>query len=82
MFLIQIITPHLAGTIAQGNTNSTSVVVTNPGNTQCMTYVRFSYPVNSSTTGAAESVYIWSVNKGWLVLEEDPATQLKDLRLL
>lgn len=67
---VELDATHLTGTISPGDTKSVSVVVTNPGTTDGMAYVRFSYPTINTSTGSAGSAYSWTINDGWSVVEE------------
>ncbi len=61
------------GPVTPGDAITGSVSITNSGNGRGMGYVRFKYPVissSSSTPGMAGSAYSWTLNDGWTAVEE------------
>ncbi len=63
------VTP-LSGTIAPGESKDITAVVTNTGTADGLGYIRFEYPVVSNKAGAEGSLYTWTVNDGWSVVEQ------------
>lgn len=59
-----------SGPVTPGDTISGSVTVTNNGNAQGMSFIRFNFPTISTDTGMDGSAYSWEVGSDWTEVEK------------